>query len=128
MAGDVCSGKKCLLSSWSGRSHLEVINLVGGVVLLPADLGHGLEGEVLLVVVDQPRRALRDVVQTEGEGDEEDEGSEAEPVPGHGAPHDVADDNAEGRHHLDNEVMMYDEDNEDMMYDEDNKENEDMMD
>ena len=38
------------------------------------DLRHRPEGEVLLLVVDQPRRALWDVVKPKHEGDQEDEG------------------------------------------------------
>ena len=67
--------------------------------MLP-DLRHGPEGEILLLIVDQPGRALRDVVQTEHEGDQKDEGREAQPVPGEAAAHEVADDDAEGGHHL----------------------------
>ena len=38
---------------------LDPPDLGGGVVLLAADEDHRLEGEVLLVVVHQPRRRLR---------------------------------------------------------------------
>ena len=69
------------------------------LTLLP-DLRHRPEGEVLLVVVDQPGGTLRYVVEAEGEGDEEDEGGQTEPVPGEAPAHEVADDDAEGRHHL----------------------------
>ena len=61
--------------------------------MLP-DLRHGPEGEVLLLIVDQPGRALRDVVKPEHEGDQEDEGRETQPVPGEAAAHEVADDDA----------------------------------
>ena len=64
------------------------------------DHGHRLEGEVLLLVVDEPGRALRDVVEAEGEENEEDAGDETQPVPGKGATHDVATDNSQGSHHL----------------------------
>ena len=69
------------------------------LTLLP-DLRHRPEGEVLLVVVDQPGGTLRYVVEAKGEGDEEDEGGQTEPVPGEAPAHEVADDDAEGRHHL----------------------------
>ena len=49
---------------------------------LAPDHGHGLESEVLLLVVDEPGRALRDVVEAEGEENEEDAGDETQPVPG----------------------------------------------
>ena len=49
---------------------------------LAPDHGHRLESEVLLLVVDEPGRALRDVVEAEGEEDEEDAGDETQPVPG----------------------------------------------
>ena len=71
-------------------------------IIPPPDHDHGLEGEVLLIVVDEPGRTLGDVVQTEGEEDEEDAGDEAEPVPGQGATHDVAADDPKSRHHLGN--------------------------
>ena len=64
------------------------------------DCGHWLEGEILFLVVHEPGRALRDVIEPEHEGDEEDEGSEAEPVPGEAAAHQVADEDAQGGHHL----------------------------
>ena len=67
---------------------------------LAPDHGHRLEGEVLLLVVDEPGRALRDVVEAEGEENEEDAGDETQPVPGKGATHDVAADNSQGGHHL----------------------------
>ena len=60
---------------WEILSYLEVFNFTSGVVLLAANLGHRLESQVLLVVVDEPWRALWDVVKAEGEGDEEDEGA-----------------------------------------------------
>ena len=62
--------------------------------------GHGLEREIFFLVVDKPGRALGDVVEAEGEEDEEDAGDEAQPVPGEGAAHDVAADDAQGGHHL----------------------------
>ena len=80
--------------------YLEVFNFTGGVVLLSTDLRHRLESKVLLVVVHQPGGALGDVVEPEGEGDKEDEGSEAQPVPGQGSTHDVASDDAQGCHNL----------------------------
>ena len=64
------------------------------------DHGHGLEGKVLFLIVDEPGRALGDVVEAEGEEDEEDAGDEAQPVPGEGAAHDVTADDAQGGHHL----------------------------
>ena len=67
---------------------------------LAPDHGHRLEGEVLLLVVDEPGRALRDVVEAEGEENEEDAGDEAQPVPGKGAAHDVAANDSQGGHHL----------------------------
>ena len=80
--------------------YLEVFNFTGSIVLLPANLRHGLESKVLLVVVHQPGGALGYVVEAKGEGDEEDEGSKAQPVPGQGPTHDVASDNAQGCHNL----------------------------
>ena len=68
--------------------------------MVPPGHGHGLEREVFFLIVDEPGGALRDVVEAEGEEDEEDAGDEAEPVPGEGAAHDVAADNAQGCHHL----------------------------
>ena len=64
------------------------------------DLWHWPEGEILLLVVHQPWRTLRDVIQTKHEGDQEDEGRQAQPVPGEAAAHEVADDDAQGGHHL----------------------------
>ena len=80
--------------------YLEVFNFTGSIVFLPTNLRHGLESKVLLVVVHQPGGALGDVVEAEGEGDEEDEGSKAEPIPGQGSTHNVASDNAQGCHNL----------------------------
>ena len=68
--------------------------------MVPPGHSHGLERKVFFLVVDEPGRALGDVVEAEGEEDEEDAGDEAEPVPGEGAAHDVAANNAEGGHHL----------------------------
>ena len=85
---------------WCCWVYLEVFNFTGRIVLLPANLRHRLESKVLLVVVDQPGGALGDVVEAEGEGDKEDEGAQAEPVPGQGSTHDVASDDAQGRHNL----------------------------
>ena len=64
------------------------------------DLCHGPEGQVLLFVVDEPRRALGDVVQAEGEGHQEHAGGEAQPVPRQGPAHHVAAHYAQGCHHL----------------------------
>ena len=85
--------QNCLLSGLSSV-YLNII------VSISPDLRHGPEGEVLLLVVDQPGRGLGDVVEAEHEGDEEDEGREAQPVPGEAAAHGVADDDAEGGHDL----------------------------
>ena len=68
--------------------------------MVPPGHGHGLEREVFFLIVDEPGRALGDVVEAEGEEDEEDAGDETEPVPGEGAAHDVTADDAQGSHHL----------------------------
>ena len=68
--------------------------------MVPPGHSHGLERKVFFLVVDEPGRALGDVVEAEGEEDEEDAGDEAQPVPGEGATHDVAADDAQGGHHL----------------------------
>ena len=68
--------------------------------MVPPGHSHGLERKVFFLVVYEPGRALRDVVEAEGEEDEEDAGDEAQPVPGEGATHDVAADDAQGGHHL----------------------------
>ena len=96
---------------WCCWVYLEVFNFTGGIVLLPTDLRHGLESEVLLLIVDQPGGALRDVVEPKGEGDKEDESSKAEPVPGQRSTHDVASDNAQGCHNLYSVHIIYKDDN-----------------
>ena len=68
--------------------------------MVPPGHSHGLERKVFFLVVYEPGRALGDVVEAEGEEDEEDAGDEAQPVPGEGATHDVAADDAQGGHHL----------------------------
>ena len=68
--------------------------------MVPPGHSHGLERKVFFLVVDEPGRALGDVVEAEGEEDEEDAGDEAQPVPGEGAAHDVTADDAQGGHHL----------------------------
>ena len=61
---------------------------------------HRLERKVFFLIVDQPGWTLGDVVEADGEQDEEDAGDEAEPVPGEGATHDVTADDAKSGHHL----------------------------
>ena len=85
---------------WCCWVYLEVFNFTGGIVLLSTDLRHGLESEILLIVVHKPGRTLGYVVEAESEGNQEDQSPKAEPVPGEGAPHDVAGDDAHGCHNL----------------------------
>ena len=63
-------------------------------------LRHGSEGEIFLIIVDQPGWTLRYVVETEGEWNQEDESSQTQPVPGETATHEVADEDTESCHDL----------------------------